>query len=96
MDVSYSVCLEAAKAALQLPAFWRTHLMQTRLMSLVEAGANIAVGYLVAVLTQMLVFPLFGLHTTLGENLLIGGLFTIASLIRGYVLRRLFNILAMR
>ncbi len=70
--------------------------MQTRLMSLVEAGANIAVGYLVAVLTQMLVFPLFGLHTTLGENLLIGGLFTIASLIRGYVLRRLFNILAMR
>lgn len=70
--------------------------MQTRLMSLVEAGANIAVGYLVAVLTQMLVFPLFGLHATLGENLLIGGLFTIASLIRGYVLRRLFNILAMR
>ncbi len=37
---------------------------QSRLMSLVEAVANVAVGYGVAVLTQMLVFPLFGLMTT--------------------------------
>ena len=38
---------------------------QSRLMSLVEAVANVIVGYGVAVLTQMLVFPLFGLRTTL-------------------------------
>jgi hypothetical protein len=43
------------------------------------------------VLTQMIVFPLFGLHASLGENLLIGGLFTCISLARSYVLRRLFN-----
>ena len=34
---------------------------QSRLMSLAEAVANVAVGYAMAVLTQMLVFPLFGL-----------------------------------
>ena len=45
---------------------------QSRLMSLVEAVANVVVGYGVAVVTQMLVFPLFGLATTLGQNLAIG------------------------
>ncbi len=68
--------------------------MQSRFMSLVEALTNIAVGYGVAVLMQILVFPLFGLHATFGENLMIGGLFTVASLARAYVLRRLFNIRA--
>ena len=50
---------------------------QSRGMSLVEAIANVVVGYGVAVLTQLLVFPLFGLHTTLAENLTIGAIFTV-------------------
>ena len=65
--------------------------MQSYWMSFVEAVTNIVVGYALAVLTQMIVFPLFGLHASLGENLLIGGLFTCISLARSYVLRRLFN-----
>ncbi len=70
--------------------------MQSRWLSFVEAVTNIVVGYCLAVLTQIIVFPLFGLRTTLVENLLIGGLFTIVSLVRGYVLRRLFNFQATR
>ena len=69
--------------------------MQSRLMSLAEAVANIAVGYGIAVLTQIAVFPLFGLQASLGENLLIGGAFTIVSLGRSFLLRRLFNALAL-
>ena len=65
--------------------------MQSRLMSLVESSANVAVGYGLAVLTQILVFPIFGLQTTLRENLLIGALFTVISLARSFALRRLFN-----
>jgi hypothetical protein len=42
---------------------------QSRLMSLVEAVANVIVGYRVAVVTQILIFPIFGLQTTLGQNL---------------------------
>jgi hypothetical protein len=65
--------------------------MQTRLMSLVESVANIFVGYGVAVVTQLLVFPLFGLGASLADNLVIGLIFTIVSLARSYALRRFFN-----
>lgn len=65
-------------------------------MSLVEAVANVAVGYGIAVATQALVFPLFGLHASLSDNLLIGGVFTVISIIRSFVLRRLFESLRHR
>ena len=65
--------------------------MQSRWMSLVEAVTNIAVGYGLAVLTQIIVFPLFGLHATLSENVLIGGIFTLISLVRSFILRRAFE-----
>ncbi|WBQ11318.1 hypothetical protein L2D01_05920 [Hyphomonadaceae bacterium ML37] len=54
---------------------------QSRAMSMIEALANVAVGYGVAVLTQIAVFPLFALSVTLTENLIMGGLFTIVSLL---------------
>ena len=67
--------------------------MQSRLMSAVEATANVAVGYGIAVMTQVMVFPLFGLNASLIENLILGSIFTIVSLIRSYALRRMFNAL---
>ncbi len=70
--------------------------MQSRWMSLVEAATNIVVGYCLAVLTQVLVFPLFGLRVSLGENLAIGAVFTVVSLIRSFALRRIFNAAAVR
>ena len=69
---------------------------QSRLMSLVESFANVLVGYGVAVVTQMLVFPLFGLAVTVSENLLIGLVFTAVSIVRSYALRRGFEALRVR
>ena len=69
---------------------------QSRLMSLVESLANVLVGYGVAVVTQMAVFPLFGLALTVTENLLIGLIFTVVSVVRSYVLRRGFEALRVR
>ena len=63
---------------------------QSRRMSLIEAVANVVVGYALALVTQIVAFPWFGLNATVGENLAIGALFTAISLIRGYALRRLF------
>ncbi len=60
-------------------------------MSLVESVANVVVGYGVAVVTQILIFPIFGLHTTLAQNLKLGLVFTIVSIGRSYALRRLFE-----
>lgn len=69
---------------------------QSRLMSLVESVANVIVGYGVAVVTQMLIFPIFGLHTTLAQNLKMGLVFTIVSIGRSYALRRFFEAIRMR
>jgi len=69
---------------------------QSRLMSLVESLANVLVGYVVAVVTQMVVFPLFGLAVTVTENLLIGLIFTAVSIVRSYALRRGFEALRVR
>ena len=64
---------------------------QSRAMSLVEAMANVVVGYGVAVVTQILIFPVLGLHATLAQNLKMGLVFTGISIIRSFALRRLFE-----
>ena len=64
---------------------------QSRIMSLVESLTNVAVGYGIAVITQMVVFPLFGLSTTLAENMAMGAIFTMVSIARSYMLRRVFE-----
>jgi len=64
---------------------------QSRTMSLVEAVTNVAVGYGLAVITQIIVFPWFGLKAALSEHLAIGLAFVGVSLVRGYLLRRLFE-----
>ncbi len=71
-------------------------MMQSRLTSLAEAVANVMIGYGVAVATQMAVFPLFGLRPSLGENLLLGAVFTGVSLLRSYLMRRAFENWRMR
>ena len=65
--------------------------MQSRLHSLIESASNIAIGYLVALASQIAVFPMFDIHVSIGDNLAIGAWFTVISLIRSYAVRRLFN-----
>lgn len=69
---------------------------QSRAMSLAESFANVVVGYGLAVVTQILIFPVFGLHTTLAQNLAMGGLFTGISICRSFLLRRLFENIRVR
>jgi len=64
---------------------------QSRRMSLIESATNVIVGYVLAIVTQIVVFPWFGLETGLQEHLSIGLAFLGVSLARGYVLRRIFE-----
>lgn len=64
---------------------------QSHLMSLVEATVNVAVGYGVAVATQLVVFSWFGLSARLDDALAIGAIFTVVSILRSFLLRRLFE-----
>lgn len=64
---------------------------QTRLESFIESLANIFLGYGVAMLSQVIIFPMFGINVPFSTNMWIGAWFTLISLIRSYVVRRFFN-----
>ena len=65
--------------------------MQSRLQSLLESIANILIGMGIAFAAQLIVFPALGLVVRLDQNVAITVAFTAVSLVRSYVLRRLFN-----
>ncbi len=65
--------------------------MQTRRQSAIEAIANILLGYGVALVSQLLVFPWYGIQIEFSDNLAIGAWFTVISLVRSYGLRRFYN-----
>jgi hypothetical protein len=65
---------------------------QTKLGSILEAWANIFIGFGINFMANILILPMFGFKTlTLGKNFEIGLLYTIISLVRSYYLRRMFN-----
>jgi hypothetical protein len=64
---------------------------QSRRHSALEAVINVVVGYWLAVAAAQVILPLFGYPVRFSDNLIISALFTVVSLIRSYVLRRLFN-----
>lgn len=64
---------------------------QSRFHSAVESVVNVAIGYWVAIASQLLVFPIFGIHVPFSTNLWIGAWFTAISLFRSFVVRRFFN-----
>jgi len=66
-------------------------MQQTKLESLLESVANIIIGYFVALVSQIIVFPIVGIDIPITTNLIIGFWFTLISLMRSYVIRRWFN-----
>lgn len=69
---------------------------QSRLMSLAESAVSTGIGFSVAVATQVAIFPLFGINVALSDNFAIAAVFTAISIVRSYVVRRLFNLLHLR
>lgn len=65
--------------------------MQSRLHSLIESLVNIAIGYLVAVGSQMIIFPIYDIDVPTYQHFMIGLWFTVISIIRSYLLRRWFT-----
>lgn len=63
---------------------------RSRAMSLVEAATNVIVGYLIALATQFAVVPMVGIGARTRQMLPVGLAFTVVSLTRSFLLRRLF------
>ena len=64
---------------------------QSRKGSLIEACTNIAVGFVISLISQLTIYPLYGIHASIETNVQITIWFTVISLARSYGLRRLFN-----
>ena len=65
--------------------------MQTKRQSLVETLTSVFVGWLVGVILNLTVLPLFDYNITVVDSLWVSLIFTTVSVIRGYVIRRWFN-----
>ena len=65
--------------------------MQSHRASLMEAAANVLAGLVLSFLLQLVLFGAMGIIASIGRNLLITAAFSILSLARSYILRRLFN-----
>ena len=64
---------------------------QSRRMSFGEVCFSTGVGFAVNFVLQLLLYPRFDFHPGLGGNVLISLIFTAASVMRGWCVRRLFN-----
>lgn len=64
---------------------------QTRLGSLIETMFNVLIGLAVSMVANQLVFPRFGFHPSMAENVAISVIYTVISIVRQYVIRRWFN-----
>lgn len=64
---------------------------QTRMGYPTEAFINVLIGFWINFAANLLILPLFGFHTTLHDNLLIGLIYTAISVARSYAVRCWFN-----
>jgi len=65
--------------------------IQTKTVSMIESISNVVIGYGVALLSQIIIFPIYGIDINLKTNIVIGFWFTLISIIRSFIIRRLFN-----
>jgi hypothetical protein len=66
-------------------------MQQSKLGSLYESAINILIGFVVALSSQLLIFPMFDIDISISSNLGITLWFTLISVVRSYVVRRWFN-----
>ena len=66
--------------------------MQSKKSSVLEALANLVLGYTISVIIMHTVMPLYGYYPDVSTSNQMVLWFTIASFLRSYGLRRLFNL----
>ena len=65
--------------------------MQSKKQSLIETLTSVFVGWLIGVILNLTVLPLFDYNITVVDSLLVSLIFTVISVVRGYLIRRFFN-----
>ena len=65
--------------------------MQSKKDSLIESLTSTTIGWLIGVILNLTVLPLFDYNITVVDSLWVSLIFTVVSVIRGYLIRRYFN-----
>ena len=65
--------------------------MQSKKLSIIEAVSNTVIGLLTSFCIQLMIYPILNIEVSINQNIIITFVFFIASILRGYVVRRLFN-----
>ena len=65
--------------------------IQSKRDSFIEAVTNTVAGYMVGLISQIIIFHFFKIPVKLSQNILMGLWFTLVSIIRGYCFRRWFT-----
>ena len=65
--------------------------MQTKKQSFIEVNISTVIGFMVSYMLSYTVLPLYGTEQSHSVSFQITLIYTIASVLRGYYVRRLFN-----
>lgn len=65
--------------------------MQTIKNSILESIANVVAGLLTSFLIQLVIYSMLKIPVSIDQNIIITTVFFVASVIRGFVIRRIFN-----
>ena len=64
---------------------------QNKKQSFIESVIQTAIGLTTSFIIQLVIYPLMNIPVTIGQNITITLVFTIVSILRGYIIRRYFN-----
>ena len=65
--------------------------MQSKKHSAIESITNVIIGLIISFLIQLIIYPFLNIKVSINQNIFITFVFFIASFIRSYVIRRMFN-----
>ena len=65
--------------------------MQSKRESMIETLTSVFVGWLIGVILNLTILPLFDYNITVVDSLWVSLIFTVVSVVRGYIIRRWFN-----
>jgi high-affinity Fe2+/Pb2+ permease len=64
---------------------------QTKKQSIIESITQTVIGLVTSFLIQLVIYPILNIPVTFSQNLIITFVFFLASILRGYLIRRFFN-----
>ena len=64
---------------------------QTKRQSVIESITQTIIGMVVSLCIQLIIYDVLNIKVTFTQNLIITFVFFIASIVRGYIIRRIFN-----